>query len=114
LLSNGIKFTNEGTVSVAVQRKDASHIVVSVKDTGTGIDLEILPRLFSKFATISKYTYSWIMDNGKPKKTMHDNDKQFTSKLFKHFLYKNNIKDKPIPNSYPQLQGKIEAYNKIV
>jgi signal transduction histidine kinase len=54
LLSNGIKFTNEGTVSVAVQRKDASHIVVSVKDTGTGIDLEILPRLFSKFATISK------------------------------------------------------------
>ncbi len=26
----------------------------------------------------------------------------------------NNIKDKPIPNSYPQLQGKIEACNKIV
>ncbi len=56
----------------------------------------------------------WIMDNGKPRKVMHDNGKQFTSKLFKHFLYKNNIKDKPIPNSYPQLQGKIEAYNKIV
>ncbi len=54
------------------------------------------------------------MDNGKPRKVMHDNGKQFTSKLFKHFLYKNNIKDKPIPNSYPQLQGKIEAYNKIV
>jgi transposase InsO family protein len=52
----------------------------------------------------------WIMDNGKPRKVMHDNGKQFTSKLFKHFLYKNNIKDKPIPNSYPQLQGKIEAY----
>ena len=56
----------------------------------------------------------WIIDNGKPKKTMHDNGKQFTSKIFKHFLYKNDIKDKPIPNSYPQLQGKIEAYNKIV
>ena len=54
------------------------------------------------------------MDNGKPRKVMHDNGKQFTSKLFKHFPYKNNIKDKPIPNSYPQLQGKIEAYNKIV
>ena len=26
----------------------------------------------------------------------------------------NQIKDKQIPNSYPQLQGKIEAYNKIV
>ncbi|MGA8084529.1 MAG: integrase core domain-containing protein, partial [Candidatus Nitrosopolaris sp.] len=26
----------------------------------------------------------------------------------------NNIKDKPIPKSYPQLQGKVEANNKIV
>ncbi len=26
----------------------------------------------------------------------------------------NQIKDKQIPNSYPQLKGKIEAYNKIV
>lgn len=56
----------------------------------------------------------WIRANGKPKSAMHDNGKQFTSKIFKHFLYKNNIKDKPIPNSYPQAQGKVEAYNKIV
>ena len=54
------------------------------------------------------------MINGKPKKIMHDNGKQFKSKIFKRFLEYNNIKDKPIPNSYPQLQGKIEAYNKIV
>jgi len=45
---------------------------------------------------------------------MHDNGKQFTSRIFKHFLVHNHIKDKRIPNSYPQLQGKIEAYNKIV
>jgi len=56
----------------------------------------------------------WIMVNGKPKKIMHDNGKQFMSKVFKHFLKHNRIKDKPIPKSYPQLQGKIEAYNKIV
>jgi putative transposase len=56
----------------------------------------------------------WIITNGKPKKVMHDNGKQFTSKIFKHFLEHNDIKDKSIPNSYPQLQGKIEAYNKIV
>jgi transposase InsO family protein len=56
----------------------------------------------------------WIMVNGKPKKVMHDNGKQFTSRIFKHFLVHNHIKDKRIPNSYPQLQGKIEAYNKIV
>ena len=56
----------------------------------------------------------WIMANGKPDRVMHDNGKQFTSRIFKHFLVHNHIKDKRIPNSYPQLQGKIEAYNKIV
>jgi putative transposase len=56
----------------------------------------------------------WIMTNGKPKKIMHDNGKQFTTRIFRHFLVHNQIKDKQIPNSYPQLQGKIEAYNKIV
>jgi len=56
----------------------------------------------------------WIMVNGKPKKVMHDNGKQFTSNIFKRFLFHDHIKDKRIPNSYPQLQGKIEAYNKIV
>jgi len=56
----------------------------------------------------------WIIINGKPMKIMHDNGKQFTSKMFKHFLVHNHIKDKQIPNCYPQLQGKIEAYNKVV
>ena len=56
----------------------------------------------------------WIMINGKPKKIMHDNGKQFTSNIFKRFLVHNHIKDKQIPNCYPQLQGKVEAYNKIV
>jgi transposase InsO family protein len=45
---------------------------------------------------------------------MHDDGKQFTSKSYKHFLVHNNIGDKRIPNFYPQMQGKIEAYNKIV
>ncbi len=56
----------------------------------------------------------YIVENGKPEKVMHDNGKQFTSKIFRRFLQRNNIKDKPIPARYPQLQGKIEAYNKIV
>jgi putative transposase len=54
------------------------------------------------------------MNNGKPQTVMHDNGKQFISKSFKHFLVHNNINDKQIPNFYPQMQGKIEAYNKIV
>ena len=54
------------------------------------------------------------MINGNLKKIMHDNGKQSTSRIFRHFLVHNHIKDKQIPNSYPQLQGKIEAYNKTV
>jgi signal transduction histidine kinase len=52
LLTNAVKFTNEGTIRVAVQRKD-NEILISIKDTGTGIDSEMLPRLFTKFATTS-------------------------------------------------------------
>ena len=32
---------------------DNNEIVVSIKDTGTGIDQQILPKLFTKFATKS-------------------------------------------------------------
>jgi signal transduction histidine kinase len=54
LLSNAIKFTeNEGSISVSLA-KDDSHVIVSVKDTGRGIDPEIMPRLFTKFATKSQ------------------------------------------------------------
>lgn len=58
--------------------------------------------------------HDWIRTNGKPKKVMHDNGKQFVSKSFRQYLRENDIKDKPIPAAYPQLQGKVEAYNKIV
>jgi transposase InsO family protein len=36
----------------------------------------------------------WIMINGKPKKIMHDNGKQFTSNMFKRFLEHNDIRGK--------------------
>jgi signal transduction histidine kinase len=49
LLSNAIKFTDEGTVSITVV-PNTNEIVVSITDTGPGIDSEILPRLFTKFA----------------------------------------------------------------
>jgi signal transduction histidine kinase len=52
LLYNAIKFTKEGIISIITEEKD-SKVIVSIKDTGTGIDPEILPRLFSKFATKS-------------------------------------------------------------
>jgi signal transduction histidine kinase len=52
LLSNAIKFTDEGTVSITAVT-NTTEIVVSIIDTGIGIDSEILPRLFMKFATNS-------------------------------------------------------------
>lgn len=58
LLNNAIKFTNEGSITISVKRKGdkveyKKAIVVSVKDTGKGIDSEMLPRLFTRFATNS-------------------------------------------------------------
>jgi signal transduction histidine kinase/ActR/RegA family two-component response regulator len=54
LLGNAIKFTQSGEVSVNVTKDDADQqITVSVTDTGQGIDPEIMPRLFTKFATKS-------------------------------------------------------------
>ena len=50
----------------------------------------------------------WILNNGKPKKVMHGNRKQFTSKSIKHFVVHNSIGDKRIPDFYPQMQGKID------
>ena len=56
----------------------------------------------------------WVELHGKPMKVMHDGGKEFTSTKFKNFLIFNGIKDKQIPKGYPQEQGKVEAYNKIV
>jgi two-component system sensor histidine kinase VicK len=54
LLKNVIQFTKGGTINIAAAEKvDYNEMLVSVKDTGKGIDPEIMPRLFTKFATKS-------------------------------------------------------------
>jgi nitrogen-specific signal transduction histidine kinase len=53
LLGNAIKFTKEGSISITEQMNDNKEVVVNVHDTGSGIDPEIMPRLFTKFATKS-------------------------------------------------------------
>jgi two-component system, OmpR family, sensor histidine kinase VicK len=53
LLGNAIKFTKQGSISVSVD-VNANELVISVKDTGEGIHSDILPRLFTKFATRSE------------------------------------------------------------
>jgi two-component system, OmpR family, sensor histidine kinase VicK len=54
LLNNAIKFTRDDTIIIATVEKRDSYVIVSIKDSGTGIDSEIFPRLFSKFATTSE------------------------------------------------------------
>src|SRR5215467_14002541 len=57
ILCNAIKFTknvHELVVSITVQKIDNDEVIVNIKDNGSGIDLKILPKLFTKFATKSQ------------------------------------------------------------
>lgn len=53
LINNAIKFTRKGSISVSVQRQYDGEVIVTVIDTGIGIDLEIMPNLFKKFVSNS-------------------------------------------------------------
>jgi signal transduction histidine kinase len=56
LMENAIKFTEEkgGTVSINIKKKEYdSWVTVSIKDNGSGIDPDIMPRLFTKFSSKS-------------------------------------------------------------
>ena len=62
LLGNAIKFTGEGSITINLKREESSSTynkhnqtigVVSVEDSGSGIDSDIMPRLFEKFASKS-------------------------------------------------------------
>jgi two-component system sensor histidine kinase VicK len=54
LIRNSIRFSNEegATITVNIGKKEG-YAVVEVRDNGRGIDPEIMPRLFTKFATKS-------------------------------------------------------------
>ena len=55
LLGNAVKFTKGkgSTITITTEKKQNQEVIIKIKDTGTGIDPEILPRLFSKFASKS-------------------------------------------------------------
>ena len=54
ILNNALKFTNEGQIIVdAHENNDKKELIVSITDTGSGINRDIFTKLFSKFATKS-------------------------------------------------------------
>jgi two-component system, OmpR family, sensor histidine kinase VicK len=55
LLSNSIKFTEEGSITVSIEARGKENKVrVLVADTGTGVDPSIVPMLFSRFVAKSE------------------------------------------------------------
>ena len=57
LVSNALKFTKSGTITVSIEISNYDNkkeFIVSVKDTGAGIDSDMMPRLFTKFASKSQ------------------------------------------------------------
>src|ERR687895_1825614 len=57
LLSNSLQFTKEGHITIdvglAIDGKKSREVIVTVSDTGSGMDPEIMPRLFTRFASKS-------------------------------------------------------------
>ncbi|KAL9102922.1 MAG: hypothetical protein Q9163_001982 [Psora crenata] len=60
LLTNSIKFTSDGFVKLAVEKKDESmesiSIVFSIEDTGIGVEEEVRHRLFKPFSQADSST----------------------------------------------------------
>jgi signal transduction histidine kinase len=61
LLDNASKFTEKGEITISIieaeedeNNKDNNNITIRIQDPGKGIDSEILPQLFKKFATKSE------------------------------------------------------------
>jgi signal transduction histidine kinase len=53
LLRNAIKFTDSGTITIT-SSLEGTNAIISIKDSGRSIDPELMPRLFTKFASKSE------------------------------------------------------------
>ncbi len=60
LLNNALKFTSEGYVAITTEKKtdgnsnkSSTIAVVNICDSGSGVDPEIMPKLFTKFSSKS-------------------------------------------------------------
>src|SRR3546814_16286459 len=60
LIGNAIKFTEEGSVTVAISRvaevMNRTELRFEVRDTGIGISHDVLPKLFPRFSQADSST----------------------------------------------------------
>jgi two-component system, OmpR family, sensor histidine kinase VicK len=55
LLNNALKFTNDGNIIITATKSDKTNeAIVTITDSGKGLDPAIIPHLFSKFKTKSE------------------------------------------------------------
>jgi signal transduction histidine kinase len=54
LIANAIKFTEQGTITIAAKRKDDESLVVTISDTGIGITADHLPHIFDRFYRVDE------------------------------------------------------------
>jgi len=52
LLSNAIKFTENGSINITLKTSDAKQLELSIKDTGIGIESDELEKLFQDFTQL--------------------------------------------------------------
>lgn len=53
LLTNALKYTQEGEITLNIQNQDAEHFTVAISDTGRGIDNDVLDKLFQLFPSMT-------------------------------------------------------------
>ena len=119
LLSNAIKFTKKGEIFVSVDKKEDdnydNYALVTVRDTGGGIDSEILPNLFSKFISksfegigLGLYITKYIVEahGGKISAENNIDGKGLLSVLVFHYLRVkiNKIKEQTFQNSIKDIK----------
>ena len=55
LLNNAVRFTNQGEITTSILKMShESVVIIHVRDSGIGIDNQIIDKLFSKFVTKSE------------------------------------------------------------